>query len=60
MIEAAFRAHRREPVEFARRRLAGDGPSAEEVVQETFLRAWRSRHRFDPGAGTVRMWLFAI
>ena len=33
---------------------------AEEVVQETFLRVWRSLSRFDSGNGTMRMWLFAI
>ena len=44
---------------FARRSL-GDNGLAEEAVQETFMRAWRSRHRFDPGLGSLRNWLFAI
>ncbi len=43
----------------ARRRL-GDSALAEEAVQETFLRAWRAIHRFDPNIGSWRMWLFAI
>lgn len=41
-------------------RIVGDAGSAEEVVQETFLRAWRSSDRFDPGRGSVRSWLFSI
>ena len=33
---------------------------AEDCVQETFLRAWRARERFDPARATLRTWLFAI
>lgn len=33
---------------------------AEEIVQETFIRAWRAARRFDPTAGSMRTWLFAI
>ncbi|WAL67797.1 sigma-70 family RNA polymerase sigma factor [Amycolatopsis cynarae] len=37
-----------------------DRPLAEELVQEIFFRAWRASARFDPAAGTLRTWLFAI
>ncbi|MFB2581917.1 sigma-70 family RNA polymerase sigma factor [Herbiconiux sp. P15] len=37
-----------------------DRPLAEDCVQETFLRAWRARDRFDPDRGGARTWLFAI
>ncbi|TGB19601.1 sigma-70 family RNA polymerase sigma factor [Streptomyces palmae] len=37
-----------------------DRQLAEDVVQETFLRAWRSPRGFDPGQGSLRTWLFAI
>ena len=40
-------------------RLAGDPHRAEDLTQETFLRAWRGRkHLRDPGA--ARVWLFKI
>lgn len=55
----AYRAHGGELFGFAMRALGDDG-LAEEAVQETFVRAWRSRHRFDPARGSVRTWLFAI
>jgi RNA polymerase sigma-70 factor (ECF subfamily) len=60
MVEDAYRAHRADLLGFARRRLGGDHGLAEEAVQETFLRAWRSAHQFDPSAGSPRMWLFGI
>jgi RNA polymerase sigma-70 factor (ECF subfamily) len=33
---------------------------AEDLTAETFLRALRSFHRFDPSAGSPRAWLFRI
>lgn len=44
---------------FARRRL-GSREAAEEVVQDTLLRAWRHRDRFDPDRSSEVTWLFAI
>jgi RNA polymerase sigma-70 factor, ECF subfamily len=41
-------------------RLLGDPGLAEELVQETWLRTWRSAGRFDPERGTVRAFLFTI
>jgi RNA polymerase sigma-70 factor, ECF subfamily len=55
----AFRLYSRDLHAVARRRLR-DRALAEEAVQETFLRAWRAIHRFDPAIGSWRMWLFAI
>jgi RNA polymerase sigma-70 factor (ECF subfamily) len=40
-------------------RLLGSLEEAEDVVQETFLRAWRSRSTFK-GASTFRAWLYKI
>jgi RNA polymerase sigma-70 factor (ECF subfamily) len=55
----AFRRVRDDLCAYARRRL-NDRALAEEAVQDTFLRAWRSIHRYDPDAGSERMWLFGI
>jgi RNA polymerase sigma factor (sigma-70 family) len=33
---------------------------AEEAVQDTFMRLWRSARSFDPAKGSVRTWLYAI
>lgn len=58
-LRAAFLAHGAELLGFARKSLATSG-LAEDAVQETFSRAWRSRSRFDPSLGSIRTWLFAI
>ncbi len=41
-------------------RLLGDQGLAEELVQETFLRIWRTADRFDPARGTVSAFIFSI
>jgi RNA polymerase sigma-70 factor (ECF subfamily) len=58
-LRAAFLAHSGVLYGYARRSL-NDSGAAEEVVQETFIRAWRARDRFDPELGSLRTWLFAI
>jgi len=58
-LHSAFVSHGGELFGFARRSL-GDSSLAEEAVQETFMRAWRSRNSFDPTLGSMRGWLFAI
>lgn len=58
-LRAAYQQHAGELLRFVLRRL-GDRGAAEDVVQEIFLRAWRSAERFDPHRGSLRAWLFAI
>jgi RNA polymerase sigma-70 factor (ECF subfamily) len=41
-------------------RVVGDPQAAEEVVQDTMVRAWLAADRFDPGRGSVATWLFTI
>lgn len=41
-------------------RITGDAGTAEDVVQEAFLGAWRNAARFAQDRGTVRTWLLAI
>jgi RNA polymerase sigma-70 factor (ECF subfamily) len=41
-------------------RLLGDRGLAEDLVQETFVRLWRSAPRFDPVKGSVPTFLFTL
>jgi RNA polymerase sigma-70 factor, ECF subfamily len=43
---------------FALRLCHGDRQRAEDLVQETLLRAWRRPASMDPHRGSVRSWLF--
>ena len=58
-LRAAYEAHAGELFSVALRGLADRG-SAEDAVQETFLRAWRAADRYDPAIASERTWLFAI
>lgn len=41
-------------------RLLGDRTLAEELVQEVFLKIWRSSHTFDASRGTFSTWLYRV
>jgi RNA polymerase sigma-70 factor (ECF subfamily) len=53
-----FEAHRRE-LQVHCYRMVGSLEDSEDVVQETFLRAWRSRGTFE-GRSSLRAWLYRI
>lgn len=62
-VDAAVRifhdAHAPALLAWARGRTT-DARQAEELVQETFVLAWRKRHQYDPARGSERAWLFGI
>ena len=58
-LRAAYDAHGAELYRYALRQLRDEG-TAQEVVQEVFLRAWRRAGSFDPSVASLRVWLFAI
>src|SRR3954465_8175068 len=58
-MTAAYDAYRHRLLGRARR-IVVDPQLAEDVVQETYLRAWRACAHFDPAGGPLLHWLLVI
>lgn len=59
-LRALYAEHHRAVYAHALRLTHGDAGWAEDVVQETFVRAWRDRERLTPELGSVRGWLLRV
>jgi RNA polymerase sigma-70 factor (ECF subfamily) len=59
-LRALYDAHAVALLGYAMRLCDGDRAQAEDLVQETLVRAWRHLDRLDPTAAPVRPWLFTV
>ncbi len=60
LVTFLYRQHGHALLSFTRRLTSGDHQWAEDVVQETLLRAWRSAVKVDDSQPPVRSWLFTV
>ncbi|WP_436786755.1 sigma-70 family RNA polymerase sigma factor [Yinghuangia sp. YIM S10712] len=60
VIRALYLEHAGPLLGYTLRLTSGDRPWAEDVVQETLLRAWRNPDALDPARGPVRGWLCTV
>ncbi|SOD74992.1 RNA polymerase sigma-70 factor [Jatrophihabitans sp. GAS493] len=59
-IRDLFDQHRQPLLDYTTRLTRGDAAWAEDVVQDTFIRAWRHLDRLTPELGSVRGWLMRV
>ncbi|WP_413966430.1 sigma-70 family RNA polymerase sigma factor [Actinacidiphila polyblastidii] len=60
LMRALYREHAGALFAYVLRLVAGDRYLAEDVVQETLLRAWKSAAKLDPAARSLRPWLVTV
>ena len=60
MIADLYRQYRSPLLSFVLRLTAGDQQHAEDIVQETMLRAWRQRDQLDASAPSLMPWLATV
>jgi RNA polymerase sigma-70 factor (ECF subfamily) len=59
-LRALYEQYSGQLLGYVLRQVHGDRPAAEDIVQETLLRAWTHPDALDPAKGSVRAWLFAV
>jgi RNA polymerase sigma-70 factor (ECF subfamily) len=59
-LRALYDAHASVLLAYAMRLTGGDRARAEDIVQETLVRAWRNLDRLDDAVAPVRPWLFTV
>ncbi|GIH17974.1 sigma-70 family RNA polymerase sigma factor [Rugosimonospora africana] len=59
-MRALYRAHAGPLYRFLLRITFGDAHAAEDLMQETLLRAWRNLDGLNPDVDSVRPWLFTV
>jgi RNA polymerase sigma-70 factor (ECF subfamily) len=59
LIRSLYEEHGGALIAYATR-LTGDRSTAEDVLQETLLRAWRHVHELSESSGSIRGWLFTV
>jgi RNA polymerase sigma-70 factor (ECF subfamily) len=60
LLRGLFDSHAPALLAFALRLTNGDRGRAEDIVQETLLRAWKNPEALDPARGEARTWLFTV
>jgi len=60
LVKMLYEEHAGPLLMFVLRLTGGDRQRAEDIVQETLLRAWRNHERLDESRGSVRSWLFTV
>jgi RNA polymerase sigma factor (sigma-70 family) len=60
IVTALYRAYREPLLAFVLRLTAGDRERAEDVVQETMVRAWREAGRLDFSGASLMPWLATV